>query len=144
MAEVLFRTLHLFGVLGMAAGLIIAALAAGSLATDSAHHQSACQTFRKIYTWTALAFALSTAAGLTLWLVVGKPATFFNNNPVFHAKIALVATLLATQIYPAWFLCRPFAGQSIPAAVLRLQKSALPLLLVIPVLAYLMARGVGY
>ncbi len=144
MAEVLFRTLHLFGALGMAAGMVVAALAAGSLTTDSEHHGSAHLAFRKIYAWTAVAIALSVGAGLVLWLAVGKPAAFFSNNPVFHAKVALVLTLLATLLYPAWFLCRPQSSQAIPATVLRLQKSALPLMLVIPVLAYLMARGIGY
>lgn len=144
MAEALFSGLHLLGALGMAAGLIIATLAAGSLATDRQSVEFAYQTFRKIYACTALAIVISISAGLILWLVVGKPAAFFSNNPVFHAKLALVATLLATQVYPAWFLCRSQWQQPIPAAVIRLQKSALPLLLVVPVLAYLMARGIGY
>lgn len=144
MAEVLFRTLHLLGVLGMAAGMIVATLAAGSLATDNERHDSAYLTFRKIYALTAAAIVLAVGAGLVLWLMVGKPAAFFSNNPVFHAKIALVATLLATMIYPAWFLCHPRSPHAIPAPVLRLQKIALPLMLVIPVLAYLMARGIGY
>ncbi|MBC54856.1 MAG: hypothetical protein CMQ34_13595 [Gammaproteobacteria bacterium] len=144
MAEVLFSTLHLLGALGMAAGMIVATLAAGSLATEHERHESAYLTFRKIYALTAAAIVLSVAAGMMLWLVVGKPAAFFSHNPVFHAKIALVATLLATMVYPAWFLCQPRSAQVIPATVLRLQKVALPLMLVIPVLAYLMARGIGY
>jgi len=144
MAEALFSTLHLLGVLGMVAGMIVAMLAAGSLAADSEHHDSAYLTFRRIYALTAVAIVLSVGAGVILWLVVGKPATFFSNNPVFHAKMALVATLLATQIYPAWYLCRPRTSPTLPATVLRLQKSAVPLMLVIPVLAYLMARGIGY
>lgn len=143
MAEALFRGLHLLGALGMAAGLIIATLAAGSLVSEQ-QHGSAYRTFRKIYAYTILAGAVSIATGMVLWLVVGKPAAFFSNNPVFHAKLALVATVLATLIYPAWYLCRPQTQETIPAAVLRMQKSTLPLLLVVPVLAYLMARGVGY
>jgi putative membrane protein len=69
---------------------------------------------------------------------------FFSNNPVFHAKLGLVIVLLAVAIYPAWFLCRRQWQNPIPPTVHRLQKSALPLLVIIPVLAYLMARGVGY
>jgi putative membrane protein len=144
MVEALFSTLHLLGALGMAAGLIVATLATGSLAADSAHLGSAYLTFRKIYALTAVAIVLSVGAGVILWLVVGKPAAFFSNNPVFHAKMALVATLLATLFYPAWYLCRPQSSPGIPATVLRLQKCALPLMLVIPALAYLMARGIGY
>lgn len=144
MAEALFRALHLLGALGMAAGLIIATLAAGSLAADRQSYELAYRTFRKIYAYTALAIVISIGAGLILWLAVGKPAAFFSNNPVFHAKLALVATLLATQVYPAWFLCRSQWQQAIPAALIRMQKIALPLLLVVPVLAYLVARGIGY
>ncbi len=144
MAEALFSGLHLFGALGMAAGLVIATLAAGSLAADSQQHESAYRTFRKIYGYTGLAVIVTIGAGLMLWLAVGKPAAFFSNNPVFHAKLALVATLLATAVYPAWFLCRAQGQQPVPQAVLRMQKSTLPLLLVVPVLAYLAARGIGY
>ena len=144
MIEALFRILHLLGALGMGAGLIIAALAAGSLATDTTPKEHPARTFRVIYGYTALAATLSAAGGLMLWLSVGKPAAFFNNNPVFHAKLGLVVALLAVLIYPAWFLCRAQCQYSIPATVLRLQKCALPLLIIIPVLAYLMARGIGY
>lgn len=144
MAEALFRGLHLLGALGMAAGLIIATLAATGLATENQQHEFAYRTFRKIYAYTGLAIIVTIGAGLLLWLTVGKPAAFFSNNPVFHAKLALVATLLATLVYPAWFLCRAHWQQPVPAAVLRLQKSTLPLLLVVPVLAYLVARGIGY
>lgn len=144
MAEALFRALHLLGALGLAAGLIIATLAAGSLAADTERHELAYQTFRKIYAVTALAFLLSVGAGLMLWLAVGKPAVFFSNNPVFHIKLALVIAMLPAMIYPAWVLCRPQTQQPIPASVTRLQKSAFPLLVTIPVLAYLMARGIGY
>lgn len=144
MVEVLFRTLHLLGALGMAAGLLVAALATAALANDSETHELAYLSFRKIYSLTVVAIAVSVGAGMMLWLAVGKPAVFFSNNPVFHAKIALVLTLLATLVYPAWCLCRPRSQQTIPATVLRLQKSALPLMLVIPVLAYLVARGIGY
>ncbi|MEX0740257.1 MAG: DUF2214 family protein [Pseudohongiella sp.] len=144
MADAIFRGLHLFGALGMAAGLIIASLAAGSLANDGEQHPLAYQTFRRIYAYTALAALLSIAGGLMLWLAVGKPAAFFSNNPVFHAKLGLVMVLLVTLIYPAWCLCRPRGQNPLPRSLLRLQKSALPLLVIVPVLAYLMARGVGY
>jgi len=144
MVEALFRALHLLGALGMATGLIIATLAGGSLATESERHPLAYQTFRKIYAYTALSTMLSMAGGLMLWLVVGKPAAFYSNNPVFHAKLGLVIVLLAVLIYPAWFLCRSHWQNPIPPTVRRLQKSALPLLIIIPALAYLVARGVGY
>lgn len=145
MLEALFRGLHLLGAFGMAAGLVIATLAAGSLTADSRqHHEFPYRTFRKIYAYTGLAVSVAIGAGLMLWLAVGKPAAFFSNNPVFHAKLALVVTLLATLIYPVWHLCHPRTQQPLPAAVLRMQKSTLPLLLVVPVLAYLIARGIGY
>ena len=146
MAEVLFRSLHLLGALGMAAGILVAALAASSMNADRDNLDAADQAalFRKVYGLTAAAVMLSVGAGLMLWLVVGKPAAFFSNNPVFHAKIALVLVMLATLIYPAWYLCRSRPPQPMPASVLRLQKSTFPLLLIVPVLAYLMARGIGY
>jgi putative membrane protein len=144
MIEALFLTLHLLGALGMVAGLFVASLAASSLASGNEKHELAYLSFRKIYAFTTLAILLSVSAGLVLWLVVGKPTGFFSNNPVFHVKIALVVLTLTTLIYPAWCLCRPHTQHRIPAVVLGLQKCSVALLLIVPVLAYLMARGVGY
>jgi len=146
MAESLFRTLHLLGVMGTAAGILIIVFGASQRISKD----DAAGIF-KVYIMTGIAILITVAAGVSLWLYVGKPAAFFTGNPVFHAKMGLFIIMLTVLAYPA----RYFAGVAstpgaasapidIPPIVQRLQKTAIPLLLVMPVLAYLMARGIGY
>ncbi|ALO47053.1 DUF2214 family protein [Pseudohongiella spirulinae] len=144
MAEALFRTLHMLGLLGVAAGLVIAVLVTRpSLSRDDT------DGLAKTYLLTLIALVLTTLAGLALWLWVGKPAAFFSNNPVFHAKMGLVVILTILLLVPALFFYRAGASTdeesvSIPVSVRIMQRAAIPLIVVLPVLAYLMARGIGY
>jgi putative membrane protein len=146
MAESLFRTLHLLGVMGTAAGVLIVVFGASQRISKD----DAAGIF-KVYIMTGIAILITLAAGTSLWLYVGKPAAFFNGNPVFHAKLGLFSILLTVLIYPARYFASLASTPgdtseriSIPPAVRRLQTTAIPLLLVMPVLAYLMARGIGY
>lgn len=144
MAEALFRTLHMLGLLGVAAGLVIAILV-----TRPGLSRDDVDGLAKTYLMTLIALVLTTVAGLTLWLWVGKPAAFFTNNPVFHAKMGLVIILAILLLVPALFFYRNNQSGStetirIPLSVRIMQRAAIPLIIVVPVLAYLMARGIGY
>jgi putative membrane protein len=146
MAESLFRTLHLLGVMGTAAGLLIIVFGASQVVSKD----DASGIF-KVYLMTGVAILITLIAGLSLWLYVGKPAAFFSGNPVFHAKLGLFIILLTVLAYPFRYFAKVSSATggmsgpiTIPLGVQRLQKAAIPLLLVMPVLAYLMARGVGY
>lgn len=146
MAESLFRTLHLLGVMGIAAGVLIVVFGASQrLSKDDA------AGIFKVYIMTGVAILITLGAGLSLWLYVGKPAAFFSGNPVFHAKLGLFIIMLMVLAYPARYFASMVSSPGtasdpidIPPTVQRLQKTAIPLLLVMPVLAYLMARGIGY
>jgi putative membrane protein len=85
--------------------------------------------------------------GLCLWLWIGKPAEFYTANPVFHAKLGLFVVLGLLSIYPTIFFIRSRRGGAetipTPIAVRRLLRAEICLFLIIPVLAMLMARGVG-
>jgi putative membrane protein len=146
MAEAFFRTLHMLGILGLAAGVIIAILA-----TRPQIGRDDVMGLSRIYLLNLIALLLTIGAGITLWLWVGKPAAFFSNNPLFHAKLGLFCLLIVVLLWPATFFWRVAASvqtvdevTTVPAAMIRLQKAAIPLLLVLPILAYLMARGIGY
>lgn len=159
MAEALIRILHLLGAAGLAAGVVIAILAVSSInrtdvedtgpAASDADQDAEYNAVARVYIYTLLAALVTLSGGLALWLLVGKPAAFFSNNPVFHAKMALFVILLGLLAWPAWYFLShknvscPQPAE-VPSAVVRLQKAALPVLLIIPVLAYLMARGIGY
>ena len=89
------------------------------------------------------------AAGLTLWFAdIGKPVEYYNANWIFHMKVTLVVLVALMSIYPTVFFVRNRKGDpgeivAVPKVVFRLLRVQLVLLFVIPLLAVLMARGVG-
>ncbi len=90
------------------------------------------------------------SAGLTLWLgSVGKPAVYYSKNWVFHTKITLFLLVGLLSIHPTVFFIRNRKGSAeeiiqIPKSVFLALRSELALLVIIPLLAGLMAKGVGY
>ena len=88
------------------------------------------------------------AAGLSLWLWVGKPAEFYSKNWVFHLKLGLFVTIGLLSIYPTVFFIRHRKGDegelmAIPGRIKLLIQLELLLLFIIPFPASLMARGIG-
>ncbi|MCE7057390.1 DUF2214 family protein [Algoriphagus sp. AGSA1] len=89
------------------------------------------------------------AAGLTLWLGgFGKPSVFYTQNFIFHIKISLFATIGILSIYPTVFFTKNRRGNPeevvpIPKAIVMLLRIELLLLFIIPLLAGLMAKGIG-
>lgn len=90
------------------------------------------------------------AAGLTLWLGgVGKPTEFYSKNGIFHAKITCFALVGLLSIYPTVFFIRNRKGNpdeivNMPKSIKMMLRIELLLLFIIPLLAGLMSRGVGY
>jgi len=90
------------------------------------------------------------AAGLTLWLgSVGKPAVFYSKNWIFHMKITCFALVGLLSIYPTVFFLKNRKGDSqetvaVPKSIFWMLRLELTLLFIIPLLAGLMARGVGF
>ena len=89
------------------------------------------------------------AAGFTLWLGgIGKPAVFYSNNWIFHTKITCFALVGILSIYPTVFFLRNRKGNAdevvtVPSRVFWMLRFELILLAIIPLLAGLMARGIG-
>lgn len=89
-------------------------------------------------------------AGLTLWLSgAGKPAIFYSKNWVFHLKMALFILVGVLSIHPTIFFIKQRKGNpdelvQIPASVLWSLRLELLLLLIIPLLAGMMAKGIGF
>lgn len=90
------------------------------------------------------------AVGLTLWLGgFGKPAIYYSKNWIFHTKLAAFLLVGILSIYPTVFFIRHRKGTSdeavlTPASVFWMLRLELVLLAVIPLLAGLMAGGVGF
>jgi len=90
------------------------------------------------------------AAGLTLWLgSFGKPAIVYTKNWVFHTKITFFLCIGLLSIYPTIFFIKNRKGNpdekvEIPKSIFWMLRIELLLLFIIPLLAGLMSRGVGY
>ena len=89
-------------------------------------------------------------AGLTLWLgSFGKPSIVYTKNWIFHAKITCFALVGILSIYPTVFFLKNRKGNptdviEIPKSIFWLLRFELLLLFIIPLLAGLMAHGVGF
>jgi putative membrane protein len=90
------------------------------------------------------------AAGLTLWLSgAGKPAEWYSKNWIFHTKLTLVATVALLSVYPTIFFLKNRKGDpsevvSVPATIFMMIRISLLIVFIIPILAGLMSRGVGF
>jgi putative membrane protein len=97
-----------------------------------------------------IAAILVVAAGLTLWFSgVGKPSVYYSKNWIFHTKVTAVVLVGLLSIYPTIFFIRNRKGNAtevvtIPGIIFTLIRIELALLFVTPLLAALMARGVGF
>lgn len=145
MAYVLFRYLHLFAVLVLVGGVIIE-----NMATRPKINGEDARNLARVDSFCGLAVVSIIVFGTVLWFGVGKPATFYSTNPLFHAKLGLLGLLLLTAITPALFFIRnrnfgptDESELTVPVAVRICLRIELFLLLSIPVLAWLVARGVG-
>jgi putative membrane protein len=86
--------------------------------------------------------------GLLLWFKGSKPSFFYTQNPVFLLKVSLVAVVGLTSIHPTvWFIRRRKVPDAevveVPPSVRFAVRAQLAVVLLLPLLAVLMARGVG-
>ncbi|MBX2844404.1 MAG: DUF2214 family protein [Flammeovirgaceae bacterium] len=88
-------------------------------------------------------------AGFTLWFGVGKPAEFYTKNWIFHTKVTLFIFVGILSIYPTIFFLKKRNGDDIltiihiPKVILWSIRIELLIVFVIPLLAILMALGIG-
>ncbi len=138
----LFRLLHFIVLLIFAGALVIENMAIKpELTSEDARNLARVD---RVCGMTAI---LTLIIGLILWFSVGKPAEFYSANPVFHAKLGLFVVLAILAIKPAMFFFKQQHNKSdsipVPGSVRLLLRIELIVLLCIPVLAFLMARGIG-
>jgi putative membrane protein len=87
--------------------------------------------------------------GLTLWLGgFGKPAVYYSKNWIFHTKLTFFLMIGILSIYPTIFFIRnrkgnPDESLTVPTSIFWLLRLELLILVIIPLLAGLMARGIG-
>jgi putative membrane protein len=97
-----------------------------------------------------LAAMLLLIVGGTLWLGgFGKPTAFYSKNWIFHTKLTLFILVGLLSIYPTIFFIKNRKGDpaeliKIPNVIFWMLRLEITLLFVIPLLAGLMARGIGF
>lgn len=94
-----------------------------------------------------LSAIIAVAAGLVLWLVIGKPADFYTSNPTFHLKLGLAILLGVLSLPPTIFF---FKNRNhgddlvaIPRWVTYCIRGELVILILLPLLAVLAAAGIS-
>jgi len=141
---VLVRYAHFLGIFVLAASL-----AAEWLLLKPQHTRAELRRLSIIDGVYGLSSIVVVAAGFTLWLWVGKPADFYDGNPVFYTKLGLVVAMGLLSAYPTVFFIResrrggPEEEVEVPKAVFLMLYAELALLAVIPLTAVLMAQGIG-
>ena len=142
MDDTLIRYAHFVGVM-----LLAAMVVAQNLLLSRAlprRELSRLLLLDRIY---AVAGVVILVAGLLLWLAVGKAAAFYSANPLFHAKLGLFVVVAAISLFPAAAIRRLSrqTGEVLTLApsVLLIKRLELVLLLAFPLLAVLIARGIG-
>ena len=97
-----------------------------------------------------IAAVILVIAGLTLWLgSVGKPAVFYTKNWIFHTKLTVFIIIGLSSIVPTVFFTKNRKGNpdeivAVPARVFMMLRVELLLIAIMPLLAGLMAHGVGF
>lgn len=138
----LFRTLHFLSLF-----VLIGAIVIENMAIKPRINREDAANLARIDGIAGLSALLTLGFGLTLWFLVGKPSAFYSTNPIFHAKLGLFAGLLLLASYPALFFFKNRRSEAneipVPLLVRRLLKCELLIALIIPFLAFLMARGIG-
>lgn len=141
--DVLFRYIHFLGIILMAGTLMTEVLLVKRKMNGYEIRKAGF-----VDAAYGMAGVILIAGGLLLWFKGQKPSFFYTQNPVFLAKLGLVGTVSLLSIWPTiWFITHrktPDAQQiPVPDSVRYIVRAEMALVLAIPLLAVLMARGIG-
>jgi len=100
-----------------------------------------------------LAALLVLATGLLRWFVYGKGSDYYLTNPVFHAKLTLFVILALLSIFPTLKFLKwrkqvnnghePDLNERTVKRLLMYIRIELLIVAIIPLLAVMLARGIG-
>lgn len=142
MEEIFVRYLHFLGILVLTSALVAEQLLI-KVKMD-------LKSFKKlilidaIYGFGAL---LTLTAGSLLWLYVGKPAEFYHSNYIFHIKLTVFVVIGLLSAVPTIYFLRNRKQSSdfinLPNYIVTILRVELFLLIILPFLGTLIARGIG-
>ena len=140
--EILLRYIHFISIL-----TIVGVLVSEHMLLKKQMTRSEIARLAKIDAIYGLAALTLLVAGLTLWLGgFGKPSVYYTRNWVFHLKLTLFLSIGLLSIYPTIFFLKQRKGNQdetihVPASIFWMLR--IELLLLIPLLAGLMSKGIG-
>lgn len=142
MLYTLFRYLHFLAIFVFAGSLVIE-----NMAIKPKINGEDARNIAKVDAAYGISAVLVFAMGLVLWLGAGKPSEFYTDNPVFQGKILLFIVIVLVSTYPTSFFIKHRNSESeaikVPRMVPILLKLELIALIVIPILAFMAAQGIG-
>lgn len=142
MEEIIIRYTHFMGILSLASILTTQNVLLLYLPNMVSHKRLVI--IDALYGLSAIVVL---ASGLTLWFAVGKPQEFYSQNGIFHFKVTLFFCIALLSLYPTIYFIKNRKCSNvreIPNAVIICKRLEMFLLVVMPLCAVLMARGVGY
>ena len=143
--EIVLRYLHFISIFAIAGSLV-----SEHLLLKPTLSRTELDRLSKIDGVYGLAALVLLGVGMTLWLGgIGKPTEFYSNNPIFHVKLTLFVLIGILSIFPTVFFLKNRKGDPreevrVPKAIIWALRLELLLLAIIPILAGLMAKGIGY
>lgn len=142
--EIFIRYLHFISIFA-----IVSAIVAQHLLLKEQMSRKEILRLARLDTIYGIAAIVLLIAGMTLWFGVGKPAEFYSKNWVFHLKLGLYLVLGLLSIYPSLFFRRNKQGEdleelvNIPPRIKMMIRLELVILLIMPFLAGIMAKGIS-
>jgi len=140
MSEIVFRYIHFIGIMSLASTLVMQHLI---ISSEVSKEQLKKIIFLDVIY--AISVLLIFGAGLSLWLSVGKDASFYSTNPVFHVKLTLFIIVFLFSIYPTLYFrkSKKLAQDMVvmPKMIIMSIRMQLLLVFIIPLLGVLIARG---
>lgn len=143
--EIILRYLHFISIF-----IIVSTLVVEHLLLKKEMPRSEVARLARVDALYGLAAITLLGAGLTLWFSgVGKPTEFYSHNWIFHTKITLFALVGILSVYPTVFFLKNRKGNpeeivTMPKIIFWMLRFELLLLFIIPLLAGLMAKGIGH
>ncbi len=142
--EIAFRYLHFISIFAIAASIV-----SEHLMLKPQMSRNEILKLSKVDTIYGISAITLLIAGMTLWMGVGKPTEFYSENWIFHLKLGLFVLLGLLSIYPTVFFMKNRKGENMselidmPPMIKTMIRLELLLLLIMPFLAGLMAKGIS-
>ena len=136
------RYLHFIAIFGVIATLIIK-----NTATKTLISEEDAINLAKVNLFFNLSLILTCIGGLVLWFWVGRPSNFYTQNPLFMTKLILLTLIFLLSLFTSNFFRKHREAKKesieVPKPIVLLLRLQLTILAVLPLIAFLITRGVG-